>query len=121
MKFGVYRKVMVSGQGKGGGVGHLYQFLMLARYHHTGEEAVVYMPLRIEPEWAGTVRPCILSRLDFGRMFEYVGEGLPDDSADFGPDAQLACASGKHDVTFSFALNHESFGVCRRCNVVVRT
>jgi hypothetical protein len=77
MRFGVYRKVEVSGTGKGGGVGHLYQFLLIARDHWTGVESVVYVPLRIEPQWAGTVRPCLLPRADFERMFEYVGEGLP--------------------------------------------
>ena len=79
MKFGVYRKIQVSGRGKGTGVGHLYQFLLMARDHdNKKEEIVVYIPLRIEPEWAGTIRPCFLPKSDFIRMFEYVGEGLPD-------------------------------------------
>lgn len=73
MRFGVYRKL--TGQT---GVGHLYQFLMLARHHTTGDEYVVYIPLRIEPEWAGTLRPCIMEREKFVNKFEYVSEGLPD-------------------------------------------
>ena len=77
MESGVYRKVQASGHGKGGGIGQLYQFLTIAREHTTGEEAVVYIPLRIEPEWAGTVRFCYIPRSDFERMFEFVGEGLP--------------------------------------------
>jgi hypothetical protein len=41
------------------------------------ERQAVYIPLRIEPEWAGTVRPCYMPRAAFERKFEYVGEGLP--------------------------------------------
>jgi len=77
MKDGVYRKMRVSGRGKGGGVGELYQYLGLVREHFTGEQYIEYIPLRIEKEWAGTVRRCIIKRADFERMFEYVGEGLP--------------------------------------------
>jgi len=87
MNSGVYRKVKASGRGKGGGVGCLYQFLLLAREHTTGAEAVVYIPLRIEPQWAGTVRPCYIPRADFERMFEFVGEGLPDNLS----EAELEC------------------------------
>jgi hypothetical protein len=72
MRFGVYRKL----EGRTG-VGMLYQFLMLARHHTTGEQYVVYIPLRIEPEWAGTIRPCILERAKFEAKFEFVSEGLP--------------------------------------------
>jgi hypothetical protein len=50
MKFGVYRKVKASGKGKGGGLGELYQFLLIARDHYSGEEFIIYIPLRIEPE-----------------------------------------------------------------------
>jgi len=79
MKFGVYRKIQASGRGKGTGIGKLYQFLLLARDHDDKkEEIVVYIPLRIEPEWAGTLRPCFIPRSDFERMFEYVDEGLPE-------------------------------------------
>lgn len=78
MQFGVYRKVQSSGRGSGGGIGEFYQFLMLFRDHYTGEQSVIYVPLRIEPQWAGTVRCCGIPRADFERMFEYVGEGLPD-------------------------------------------
>jgi len=77
MQAGVYRKVRASGRGKGTGVGNLYQFLLLSRDHFDGHEYVTYIPLRIEPEWAGTVRPCTITREDFEQMFEYVGEGLP--------------------------------------------
>ena len=72
MQFGVYRKL----EGKTG-VGKLYQFLMLARHHTTGEHYVLYIPLRIEPEWSGTIRPCLLERAEFERKFEFVGEALP--------------------------------------------
>ena len=72
---GVYRKV----DGRTG-VGLLYQFLLLAREHTSGNESVVYIPLRVEPEWAGTVRPCYLARAEFERKFVFVGEGLPADS-----------------------------------------
>lgn len=77
MNTGVYRKIQASGYGKGTGVGELYQFLLLSRDHFGGGELVTYIPLRIEPEWAGTVRPCTISRSHFERMFVYVGEGLP--------------------------------------------
>jgi hypothetical protein len=72
MQFGVYRKL----EGRTG-VGMLYQFLMLARHHTSGDEFVVYIPLRIEPEWVGTIRPCILEREKFNQKFEFVSEGLP--------------------------------------------
>ena len=62
MRFGVYRKVRGRDNPPEGhqstGVGMLYQFLLLARNHYTGAEIVVYIPLRVEPEWAGTIRPC---------------------------------------------------------------
>jgi hypothetical protein len=77
MQYGVYRKVQASGKGKGGGVGELYQFIGLARDHYDGHHVVIYIPLRIEPEWAGTIRLCVINRDEFERMFEYVGEGLP--------------------------------------------
>lgn len=73
MRFGVYRKI----EGRTG-TGMLYQFLLLARHHTTGEHVVVYIPLRVEPAWAGTIRPCFLERTAFERKFEYVGEGLPE-------------------------------------------
>lgn len=55
----------------------LYQFLMIARHHTTGDHYVVYIPLRIEPEWAGTIRPCVIDRAEFDSKFEFVSEGLP--------------------------------------------
>jgi hypothetical protein len=39
---------------------------------------VVYIPLRVETGWGGTVRFCYLERDKFEDKFEYVGEGLPD-------------------------------------------
>ena len=72
MEFGIYKKI----EGRTG-VGMLYQFLMLARHHSTGEEYVVYIPLRVEPEWTGTIRPCILERHLFQNKFTFVSEGLP--------------------------------------------
>ena len=78
MRFGVYRKIKVSGKGKGTGVGHLYQFVALSRNHYSGAQSVIYVPLRTEPEWAGTVRMCDMPRADFEAQFEYVGEGLPE-------------------------------------------
>lgn len=73
MQFGLYRKIV----GRTG-VGHLYQFLLLARHHTSGAEVVVYIPLRIEPEWAGTIRPCFLERALFAEKFEFAGERLPE-------------------------------------------
>lgn len=73
MRFGVYRKL----EGKTG-VGKLYQFLLLARHHTTGREFVIYIPLRVEPEWAGTIRPCALERHAFESKFEFVSEALPN-------------------------------------------
>ena len=72
MRTGVYRKVY----GRTG-VGQLYEFGCLCRHHTTGEQMVVYIPLRVEPEWTGTVRHCVLERVLFEAKFEYVGEGLP--------------------------------------------
>ena len=80
MKFGVYRKVKASGKGKGTGIGELYLFVNLARDHYGKlPNMVTYVPLRIEPEWAGTLRNCYIPREEFEECFEYVDEGLPDD------------------------------------------
>jgi hypothetical protein len=68
LRIGVYRKKRT---------GKLYQFLLLARNHYDGAHVVVYIPLRVEPEWAGTIRPCWIPRGDFEEKFEYVGEALP--------------------------------------------
>ncbi len=88
MRFGVYRKIKSRQEGensppapkrhKSTGVGELYQFLLLARDHYDGSQFVVYIPLRIEPEWAGTIRPCLMRREDFEDRFEFIGEGLPE-------------------------------------------
>jgi hypothetical protein len=72
MRFGVYRK-----REGHTGVGMYYQFVSIARHHTTGRQYIVYIPLRVEPEWAGTVRNCILERELFEKKFDYVGEGLP--------------------------------------------
>lgn len=72
LRFGIYRKV----EGRTG-VGMLYQFLLLARGHTTGEHAVVYVPLRIDPVWTGTIRCCYMPRAAFERKFEFIGEALP--------------------------------------------
>lgn len=57
--------------------GHYYLLLGLARNHYDNEEFVVYIPLRVEPEWAGTVRMALRTRKDFERRFRCVGERLP--------------------------------------------
>ena len=75
IRFGVYRKkdtVTVDRP-----QGFLYQFWTMARNHYTDEQVVVYIPLRVEPEWEGTIRPCWISRGDWDAKFEYLGEGLP--------------------------------------------
>lgn len=81
MRFGLYEKIAGRDNPPAGhvstGIGHLYQFLLLARDHYDGSEVVVYVPLRIEPEWAGTIRPCFMPRADFEKRFRFVGEGLP--------------------------------------------
>lgn len=83
MEFGLYEKI----EGHTG-VGKLYQFLMLARHHTTGEEVVVYIPLRIEPEWAGTIRPCFLERELFAKKFKFIGERLPTESSYYKQEAR---------------------------------
>lgn len=70
--FGIYRKI----EGKTG-VGKLYQVLFPTRNHTTGRISVIYIPLRVEPEWAGTIRPCDLWEDEFEMKFAYVGETLP--------------------------------------------
>lgn len=95
MKTGVYRKI----EGRTG-VGHLYEFDCLCRHHTTGVEMVVYIPLRVEPEWAGTVRHCVLERAAFERKFAYVGEGLPQ-------PARYPGDLGIHDDRDGASLHHE--------------
>jgi hypothetical protein len=72
LPWGIYRKT----EGRTG-VGMLYQLLLLSRNHTTGIESVIYIPLRVEPEWAGTIRPCDIHRDEFERKFVFVSEGLP--------------------------------------------
>jgi hypothetical protein len=73
MLTGVYRKI----EGRTG-VGQLYQVLFPSRHHTTGEEVVIYVPLRVESDWAGTLRCCHLERALFEKKFVFVSEGLPD-------------------------------------------
>jgi hypothetical protein len=71
---GVYQKVA----GNPASIGKLYVILGPAREHKgVGPDVVVYIPLRVEPEWAGTLRFCYLERTEFEREFRWVGEGLP--------------------------------------------
>ncbi len=87
MLFGIYRKIKTRQEGqfsdpapenhRSTGVGQLYQFLMLARDHYDGHHVVIYIPLRIDPEWAGTIRPCCMRQDDFLDRFHFVGEALP--------------------------------------------
>lgn len=71
--FGIYRKL----HGKTG-VGKLYQVLFPTRNHTTGRISVIYIPLRVEPEWAGTIRPCDLWIEEFREKFQFVSTGLPE-------------------------------------------
>lgn len=57
--------------------GNYYLLIGLARDHHSDEEFIVYVPLRIEPEWSGTARMAIRPARDFERTFEWVGDVLP--------------------------------------------
>lgn len=57
--------------------GHYYLLIGLARDHHTDEESVVYVPLRVEPEWAGTARMALRRVPDFLATFVWVGDRLP--------------------------------------------
>jgi hypothetical protein len=78
MQFGIYRKIVGHT-----GVGELYQFSHIVRHHKTGVELIEYIPLRIEPEWADTVRFCVLERDEFDKQFVFVSEKLPKDPADY--------------------------------------
>jgi len=55
-----------------------YLFIGLARQHYTNEEIIVYVPLRIEPEWAGTARMAYRTVEDFNENFEWVDDRLPE-------------------------------------------
>jgi len=57
----------------------LYLFIGLARHHETNEEFIVYVPLRVEKEWAGTARMALRNVEDFNETFEYVAERLPEE------------------------------------------
>lgn len=54
-----------------------YLLIGLARHSHTNEEVIVYVPLRVEPEWAGTARMSYRTVEDFNENFEWVGDRLP--------------------------------------------
>ena len=47
-----------------------YLFIGLARQHYTNEEVIVYVPLRVEAEWAGTARMSYRTVEDFNENFE---------------------------------------------------
>ena len=76
MQSGVYRKI----EGKTG-TGQLYLFIALAHMHEDrgsdAQQYVIYIPLYTMPEWALTLRHCILERELFERKFEWAGETLP--------------------------------------------
>lgn len=76
MQSGVYRKI----KGRTG-VGQFYLVLFPMRHHKTGIESVAYVPLRVDPEWEGTLRVCHLEREEFEQAFLYVAEGLPSADA----------------------------------------
>lgn len=57
--------------------GNYYLLLGLARGHHDNREQVVYIPLRVEPEWAGTARMALRPPEDFKATFRFVGSKLP--------------------------------------------
>lgn len=57
--------------------GNYYLLIGLARHHHTDEEHIVYVPLRVEAEWAGTARMALRTTEDFAQTFNWVGERLP--------------------------------------------
>lgn len=57
--------------------GNYYLLLGLARDHHTDEESIVYVPLRVESEWAGTARMALRRPEDFAATFRFVGDRLP--------------------------------------------
>ena len=54
-----------------------YLLIGLARQHYTNEEVIVYVPLRVELEWAGTARMSFRTVEDFNENFEWVGDRLP--------------------------------------------
>lgn len=54
-----------------------YLLIGLARQHYTNEEVIVYVPLRIEPQWAGTARMSYRTVEDFNENFEWVDDRLP--------------------------------------------
>jgi hypothetical protein len=57
--------------------GNYYLLIGLVRDHHTEAESVVYSPLRVEEEWAGTARMASRTMEDFLATFSYVGMRLP--------------------------------------------
>ena len=58
--------------------GNFYLLLGLARSHYTGEEYIVYIPLRVELEWEGTARMALRTPDDFCDNFRFVGSRLPN-------------------------------------------
>jgi hypothetical protein len=67
----------------------LYLLIGLCRMHNScsgpeaseaGDEFVAYVPLRVEPEWAGTARIALRPVAEFQEEFAYVGARLPNGS-----------------------------------------
>ena len=66
--------------------GDYYLMIALCRMHNsctgpeaseTGDEFVAYVPLRVEPEWAGTARVALRTLADFRENFSFAGARLP--------------------------------------------
>lgn len=57
--------------------GNYYLWLGLARMHDSDAEFVVYVPLRVELEWAGTARMALRPVAEFMDTFRWVGDRLP--------------------------------------------
>lgn len=54
-----------------------YLLIGLARDHDTDDEYVVYIPLRVDPEWAGSARMALRPLDEFLAKFTYRGLRLP--------------------------------------------
>lgn len=59
--------------------GNYYLFIGLARDHVTDIEYVIYVPLRVESEWAGTARMALRTVDDFHNTFTWIGDRLPSE------------------------------------------
>lgn len=114
MQSGLYRKI--DGHS---GVGELYEFDCLARDHVTGVHFVVYIPLRIEPNWTGP-RHCVISREEFNRKFTWVAEGLVPGFTHEGSVYTCPYCGGtettKAEAKFLSGASEYEFW-CRPCNI----